>query len=69
MKNKPVWDYSDKRASYKHQIEEGQRRKERRIAEKKMGRNYFTNIQEIIANKLAEEKKMQHSSFKRVLKI
>lgn len=48
MKNKPVYDYSDRRASYKHQIEEGQRRKARRIAEKKMGKNYFTNMQEVM---------------------
>ena len=48
MKNKPTYEYTDKRASVRYHYEQDKRRKARRIAEKYMGKNYFTNMQEVM---------------------
>jgi len=48
MKNKPIWDFSDKRASVRHQTEQDKKRRERILAEKLLGKNYFTNPKAII---------------------
>ena len=50
----------DRKGSLRHQIEMGQKRKARKLAEKLMGKNYFTNMQEVMlqaAVELSERKK------------
>lgn len=46
MKNKPVYEYTDKRASLRYQIEQDNRRRERQRITKIIGKNYFTNKNE-----------------------
>lgn len=46
MKNKPIYEYSDKRASLKYQIEQDNRRRARMVVDKILGKNYFTNKNE-----------------------
>ena len=48
MKNKPTYEYTDKRASVKYKIEQDKRRRALMVAGKLMGKNYFTNMQEIM---------------------
>lgn len=48
MKRKPIYEYSDKRASVRYAEEERQRQKARDKAEIKMGSSYFTNNKEVI---------------------
>jgi hypothetical protein len=60
MKNKPTYEYTDKRASVRYHYEEDRRKRARRIAEKMMGKNYFTNMQEVMlraAIEMQERKK------------
>lgn len=60
MKNKPVYEYTDKRASLKYQYEQDKRRRARKLADKLLGKNYFTNMQAVMmeaAIELAERKK------------
>jgi hypothetical protein len=50
----------DRGGSLRHQVEAGIKRKARREAEKLMGKNYFTNMQEVMlraAIELNERKK------------
>lgn len=56
---KPVYEYTDKRASERYKLDQAKRAKARRIAAKFMGRNYFTNMQEVMlkaAIELSERK-------------
>ncbi|MCH1613124.1 MAG: hypothetical protein L7S72_07500 [Flavobacteriales bacterium] len=48
MKIKPVYEYADKRVSERYAHEEDKRKRARKLAEKLMGKNYFTNMQEVI---------------------
>ena len=48
MKRKPIYEYSDKRASVKYAEEQKQRQKVRDEVSKLMGNNYFTNNKEVI---------------------
>ena len=60
MKRKPVYEYTDKRASERHKIDQAKRKRAREIAAKLMGKNYFTNMQEVMlqsAIELSERKK------------
>jgi len=50
----------DREGSLRHQMEMGRKRKARKLAEKMMGKNYFTNMQEVMlqaAMELSERKK------------
>jgi len=38
----------DRQGSLRHQMEMGRKRKARKLAEKLMGKNYFTNMQEVM---------------------
>jgi hypothetical protein len=48
LKNKPIYEYTDKRASVKYKIDQDKRRRARIVASKLMGKNYFTNMQEVM---------------------
>jgi len=59
LKKKPVYEYSDKRASLKYQYEQDKRRRARKLADKLLGKNYFTNMQAVMmeaAIELSERK-------------
>tara|TARA_R110002020_G_scaffold9522_5_gene37356 strand:+ start:9150 stop:9326 length:177 start_codon:yes stop_codon:yes gene_type:complete len=45
MKYKPVYEYTDKRASERYHHEEDRRKTARKNADKLLGKNYFTNTQ------------------------
>ena len=45
---KPVYEYTDKRASERYKIDQVKRKRAREIAAKLMGKNYFTNMQEVM---------------------
>ena len=60
LQKKPVYEQTDKRASERHKCEEDKRRRARKLAEKLMGKNYFTNMQELMlqaAIEMRERKK------------
>tara|TARA_R100001510_G_scaffold22317_1_gene19524 strand:+ start:169 stop:381 length:213 start_codon:yes stop_codon:yes gene_type:complete len=60
LQKKPVYEQTDKRASERHKYEEDKRRRARKLAEKMMGKNYFTNMQEVMlqaAMEMQERKK------------
>tara|TARA_R100000734_G_scaffold19120_2_gene18258 strand:- start:2118 stop:2333 length:216 start_codon:yes stop_codon:yes gene_type:complete len=60
LQKKPVYEQTDKRASERHKYEEDRRRRARKLAEKMMGKNYFTNMQEVMlqaAIEMQERKK------------
>ena len=60
LQKKPVYEHTDKRASERWHTEEYNRKKARKIAEKLMGKNYFTNMQEVMlraAIEMSERKK------------
>ena len=62
MKNKPIYEYTDKRVSVRHKIEEDKRKRARILASKLMSKNYFTNMQEVMlqsAIELSERKDEQ----------
>lgn len=47
----------DREGSLRHQMEMGRKRKARKIAEKLMGKNYFTNMQEVMLKAAIEMSK------------
>jgi hypothetical protein len=60
LQRKPVYEQTDKRASERHKYEEDKRKRARKLAEKMMGKNYFTNMQEVMlqaAIEMQERKK------------
>ena len=60
LQKKPVYEQTDKRASERHNYEEDRRKRARKLAEKMMGKNYFTNMQEVMlqaAIEMQERKK------------
>ncbi len=60
LQKKPVYEQTDKRASERHKYEEDRRKRARKLAEKMMGKNYFTNMQEVMlqaAIEMQERKK------------
>jgi hypothetical protein len=60
LQKKPVYEQTDKRASERHKYEEDRRKRARKLAEKMMGKNYFTNMQEVMlqaALEMQERKK------------
>ena len=49
MKNKPIHEHQDGRGtSVRYKQQSDKRRRARMVAEKLMGKNYFTNMQEVI---------------------
>jgi len=50
----PIYDYTDKRMSVRHAKEQAKRRRARQLAEKLMGKNYFTNMQEVMLRSAIE---------------
>ena len=54
MKNKPVHEYTDQRYSVKHKIQQDKRRRARQLAAKMLGKNYFTNMQEVMLESAIE---------------
>ena len=54
MKHKPVHEYTDKRYSVRHKIQQDKRRRARKKVEKMLGKNYFTNMQEVILRSAIE---------------
>jgi hypothetical protein len=55
MKRKPVYEHQDGRgSSVRYVIEKDKRRRARQLAEKLMGKNYFTNMQEIMLESAIE---------------
>ena len=50
----PVYEYTDKRASVRHAKDQAKRRRARQLAEKLMGKNYFTNMQEFMLRSAIE---------------
>jgi len=60
LKKRPVYEITDKRASERYKNEENKRRRARKLAEKLMGKSYFTNMQEVMlqaAIEMQERKK------------
>lgn len=60
LQKKPVYEQTDKRASERHKCEEDKRRRARKLADKLLGKNYFTNMQAVMleaAIELSERKK------------
>jgi len=56
----PVYEYSNKRMSVKYANQQAKRRRARQLAEKLMGKNYFTHMQEVMlrsAIELSERKR------------
>tara|TARA_R100001460_G_scaffold106286_1_gene153677 strand:+ start:1546 stop:1752 length:207 start_codon:yes stop_codon:yes gene_type:complete len=54
LQKRPVYEQTDKRESERHRYEEDKRRNARKMAEKMMGKNYFTNMREIMAQAAIE---------------
>ena len=56
----PVYEYTDKRASVRYTKDHAKRKRARQLAEKLMGKNYFTKMQEVMlqsAIELSERKR------------
>jgi hypothetical protein len=50
----PVYEYTDKRASVRYAKDQAKRKRARGLAEKLMGKNYFTNMQEVMLRSAIE---------------
>ena len=50
----PVYEYSDKKMSVKYANQQAKRKRARQLAEKLMGKNYFTNMQEVMLQSAIE---------------
>ena len=65
MKNKPIHEHQDGRGtSVRYKEQSDKRRRARMIAEKLMGRNYFTNMQAVMmeaAIEMAKQKEKNES--------
>jgi hypothetical protein len=61
MKNRPVYEYQDGRG---HSVRFGKQREKRararKLAEKLMGKNYFTNMQEVMLQSAIELSERKH---------
>ena len=44
----PIYDYSDRRYSVRLKKQEAKRKRARDLAAKMLGKNYFTNMQEVM---------------------
>ena len=65
MKNKPIHEHQDGRGtSVRYKMQSDKRRRARMVAEKLMGRNYFTNMQAVMmeaAIEMAKQKEKNES--------
>lgn len=65
MKNKPIHEHQDGRGtSVRYKQQSDKRRRARMVAEKLMGRNYFTNMQAVMmeaAIEMAKQKEKNES--------
>ena len=65
MKNKPIHEHQDGRGtSVRYKEQSDKRRRARMVAEKLMGRNYFTNMQAVMmeaAIEMAKQKEKNES--------
>jgi hypothetical protein len=50
----PVYEYTDKRASVRYAKDQAKRKRAKQLAEKLMGKNYFTNMQEVMLRSAIE---------------
>ena len=50
----PIYEYTDKRYSVRHKQQEAKRKRARQLAAKMLGRNYFTNMQEVMLQSAIE---------------
>jgi len=60
LQKRPVYEQTDKRASERYKYEEDKRRRARKLADKLLGKNYFTNMQAVMleaAIEMQERKK------------
>ena len=48
LQKKPVYEYSDPRSSENSKHAENQRKQQRRLVSKLLGKNYFTNTQSVM---------------------
>ena len=63
MKYKPVYEHQDGRGtSEKYKAESDKRRRARALADKLLGKNYFTNAQAVILKTAIELSDERHSS-------
>ena len=63
MKNKPIHEHQDGRGtSVRYKIQSDKRRRARIVAEKMMGRNYFTNMQEVMLQAAIELSKQKEKN-------
>ena len=54
MKNKPTYEHFGHRGSVKYKLERAKRKRARELAEKLLGKNYFTNAQALILESAIE---------------
>jgi len=50
----PVYEYTEKRSSERYRTDQIKRKRARQLAEKLMGKNYFTNMQEVMLRSAIE---------------
>jgi len=50
----PVYEYTDKRASVRYVKDQSKRKRAKELAERLMGKNYFTNMQEVMLRSAIE---------------
>ena len=48
LQKKPVYEYDDRRSSENSKHAENQRKQQRRLVSKLLGKNYFTNTQSVM---------------------
>ena len=63
MKNKPIHEHQDGRGtSVRYKQQSDKRRRARMVAEKMMGRNYFTNMQAVMIEAAIELSKQKEKN-------
>ena len=66
MKFKPVYEYQDGRGhSVRYSHQRDKRRRARKLAEKMMGKNYFTNMQEVMLQSAIDISKQKDEDAKK----
>jgi hypothetical protein len=54
LQKRPVYEHTDKRASERYKYEEDKRKRARKLADKLLGKNYFTNMQAVMLEAVME---------------
>jgi|TARA_E500000318_G_C3382214_1_gene142676 hypothetical protein len=66
MKFQPVYEYQDGRGhSVRYSHQRDKRRRARKLAEKMMGKNYFTNMQEVMLQSAIDISKQKDEDAKK----